>query len=83
MPSNLMCPDDAELLTIASGEPGSAGLREHLADCPRCRERIERIEVEVDLLRREAPWAAQAASTAPRIGSDPAPHEGESSASAE
>jgi hypothetical protein len=64
MPSSLTCPDDAELLAVASGDELSPGQRGHLADCSRCRERLERFHAGVGLLRPAASQAGPAASTA-------------------
>jgi predicted Ser/Thr protein kinase len=68
MPLSLTCPDDAELLAVASGDPPSAELKAHLADCPTCRKRLELLRVEVGLLRGRPPVAPLIPSTA----SDPA-----------
>jgi hypothetical protein len=43
----------------------------HLADCSSCRGRLERFHAEVDLLRRQAPQAVPAASTAGDPSCDP------------
>jgi hypothetical protein len=51
MPSSLTCPDDAELLAVASGDPPSAELEAHLANCPICPERLELLRAEVGQLR--------------------------------
>jgi hypothetical protein len=43
MPSSPTCPDDADLLAVAAGEEPSAELRAHLAVCPHCPGRLERM----------------------------------------
>jgi serine/threonine protein kinase len=61
---------------MATGDEPSAELRAHLADCSSCRARLERFRAEVGLLRREAPQAVVAASTAIGPTSDGAPANG-------
>ena len=36
MPSTLTCPDEAELLALAMGEPVAAEVAAHVADCATC-----------------------------------------------
>jgi hypothetical protein len=55
MPSTATCPEDVELLAAAAGDDPSEDVRRHLADCSRCRERLERFRAEVGLLRRQTP----------------------------
>ena len=71
MPSSLTCPDDAELLAVASGDEPSPALRGHLADCSKCRERLEHFHAGVGLLRRAASQAGPAGSTAREPAFDP------------
>ena len=59
-----ICPDEAEPLAVASGDEPSAELRQHLADCPHCPERLERLRDELVLLRQGAADARESASTA-------------------
>jgi serine/threonine protein kinase len=39
-------PDEPELLAVAVGEPAGAAIEEHVADCPACRQRVERLRAE-------------------------------------
>jgi predicted Ser/Thr protein kinase len=64
MPSILTCPDDAELLAAAGGEQLSAELQEHLAQCPRCPERVNRYRGEMAALRECVPDLASSPSPA-------------------
>jgi anti-sigma factor ChrR (cupin superfamily) len=73
MLSSLTCLEDPELLAVASGDSSSVEMRAHLAHCSSCRERLERLEAEVGLLRREAPRAMLADPARRGIISDPAP----------
>jgi serine/threonine protein kinase len=43
----LTCPDEAELLVIAMGEPVDPALREHVEGCSTCRARVEQLRAEV------------------------------------
>ena len=63
MPSSLTCPEDPELLAVASGEEPSEAFRAHLAGCSRCREQVDRYRVEMELLRAGASDAPLAPST--------------------
>jgi eukaryotic-like serine/threonine-protein kinase len=77
MPSSLTCPDDAELLAVASGESISEGLRTHLGDCSKCRERLERFQAELALLREQPPETALSPSTVSQPGSNAATANGQ------
>ena len=59
------CPDEHELLPLATGEPGEAAIERHLSTCPACRERVERLRAEVSELRRELGGAPAADPAAP------------------
>jgi hypothetical protein len=37
------CPDEDELLPVATGEPADEDLAAHLRDCAACRERLDRL----------------------------------------
>jgi hypothetical protein len=50
--SSPTCPDEAELLPVAMGEPVAADVRQHIQDCPSCREHLKRLEGEITSLRR-------------------------------
>ncbi|MGO9601601.1 MAG: protein kinase domain-containing protein [Isosphaeraceae bacterium] len=63
MISSLKCPDEAELLAVATGDKPSEKQRQHLAGCPACCARIERVKAELALLRKNAPESAPASST--------------------
>jgi hypothetical protein len=64
MPSRATCPDEAELLTVAAGEPASADLQRHLVDCSKCRNQLEQLRREVAGLREQRPDGLQSSSTA-------------------
>ena len=53
MPSSLTCPDDAELLALAMGDPVPAEVTAHVAGCPSCQSRLEQLKAEVALLRAD------------------------------
>ena len=55
MPSSLTCPEEAELLALAMGEPVPAEVAAHLAECPSCQSRLEQLKAEVALLRADRP----------------------------
>ena len=42
MPSSLTCPDEADLLALAMGEPVAAAIAAHVAGCTSCQTRLER-----------------------------------------
>src|SRR4051812_34320864 len=64
------CPDDADLLPMATGEPSDDSVCLHVADCPTCRLRLRRLESEIHSLRRvpddslPTSWAGLASSAA-------------------
>jgi predicted Ser/Thr protein kinase len=73
------CPDEAQLLPAALGQPVSAEAQAHLEGCPDCRRRVERLRAAVGALR-EAPTTISysgpphAEASAPPIGDrEPAP----------
>jgi predicted Ser/Thr protein kinase len=72
MDSTLTCPDEAELLAVATGESISQELRAHLADCSNCRVRLEQFQAEVLLLREQPAEPRLAPATASEPASDPA-----------
>jgi predicted Ser/Thr protein kinase len=85
MPSGPICPGDAELLAVAAGDEPPPDLRAHLADCSRCRERLDRFGAEVALLQSRLPEAPRVPSTANEPASEPATghgHEDDSDATA-
>src|SRR5262245_23932111 len=47
----ISCPDEAELLPAALGQPVPGEVRAHLEGCCDCRRRVERLRSEVDALR--------------------------------
>ncbi len=53
MPSTLTCPDEAELLPLAMGDPVADEVIAHLAGCLACQSRLEILKAEVALLRAE------------------------------
>src|SRR5262245_14472504 len=46
-----ICPEEHELLPMASGEPADAEVSGHVRGCPACRERVDRMAAEVRSLR--------------------------------
>jgi len=63
MATNLMCPEEAELLALAAGEEPSAELRAHVSRCPECPGRLERLKAELAELRAGAPQAPLSPAT--------------------
>ena len=59
------CPDEHELLPLATGEPAEAAVERHLSTCPACRGRVERLRAEVSELRRELGGAPAADPSTP------------------
>ena len=49
----LTCPDEHELLAVATGEPTEDSIEVHLASCPDCRQQVERLRAELAALRRD------------------------------
>ncbi len=49
----MTCPDEHELLVVATGEPAAVAIDEHLEGCEECRERVDRLRAELSALRRE------------------------------
>ncbi len=47
----LTCPDEHELLPTAMGDPAVSTIQRHLAVCPGCRGRLERLRAEVSAMR--------------------------------
>ncbi len=66
----LTCPDENELLPVATGEPAVAAIEQHLEGCPDCRDRLERLRAELTALRRDLEGGRIPPSTEP----DPALH---------
>jgi anti-sigma factor RsiW len=64
MRSSLTCPDEADLLAAADGEPIPDELHAHLAGCPACAGRLEQIKAEIARLREVTFQAVPAAATA-------------------
>ena len=62
-----ICPEDHELLPLASDELASHEVTSHVAGCPACRERVDRLTAEVRSLRR----SSTEVSTPPGEGPDP------------
>jgi predicted Ser/Thr protein kinase len=53
MTSMTTCPDEAELLAVALGEPTDDAIRRHADKCPTCGERVDRLRAEVSALPRD------------------------------
>ncbi len=47
----LTCPEEHELLTVATGEVVATAIEEHLEACPACRNRVERLRAELEAVR--------------------------------
>ena len=47
------CPDEHELLPVATGEPAGEAIERHLDACPICRKRVELLRAELTALRRD------------------------------
>jgi len=77
MPSSPTCPDDAELLAAAAGEPMLEEVRSHLDQCLACRERLEQIRAELALLQHRVPADALAPATASAMASGPSVTDGD------
>jgi predicted Ser/Thr protein kinase len=69
MPSSLTCPEEAELLALAMGDPVPAEVTAHLAGCASCQTRLEQFKAEVALLRADP----QAGSFSPSPSISPPP----------
>jgi predicted Ser/Thr protein kinase len=63
MTPGLSCPDEDVLLAAAAGEAASPELCQHLADCASCRDRLEQIKIELELIRAGAAAESHATST--------------------
>ncbi len=74
MAAILTCPDEHELLAVATGEPAVEEIERHLDACPTCRARVERLRAELAALRLDLEGGVNPPSTEP----DPAVnHDGE------
>ena len=76
MTTTLACPNEAELLALAMGEPVAPAATAHVGTCALCRATLERLQSEVALLRRNrecvpAPPSTERDPAAAREG-DPA-----------
>jgi serine/threonine protein kinase len=59
------CPDEAELLPAATGEPADEAIARHLDGCPICASRVELLRAELTALRRDLGDEVKLASTEP------------------
>ncbi|MFI5455306.1 MAG: protein kinase [Isosphaerales bacterium] len=74
MASILMCPEEADLLALAMGEPIAAAVTAHVAKCASCRAKVDRFRAEAASLRQNYGNGTSPPSTEP----DPAvDHDGE------
>ncbi|MGO9469891.1 MAG: hypothetical protein ACLQIB_19935 [Isosphaeraceae bacterium] len=48
----LTCPDEAELLAIAGGEPARSAILAHVEACVQCRQRLEQLRTKQAILGR-------------------------------
>jgi hypothetical protein len=76
MPSSLTCPEEAELLALAMGDPAAAEVTAHLAGCASCQSRLERLKADVELLRADRQEASfsRSPSISPSTVSEPMSH---------
>ena len=65
MAAILTCPDEHELLPVATGEPAGEAIERHLDACPTCRERVERLRAELAALRLDLEGGVTPPSTEP------------------
>jgi hypothetical protein len=65
MSTILTCPDEDELLPIATGEPADEALAGHLRGCQACSERVDRLRAELTVLRQDLGDVVKPPSTAP------------------
>ena len=76
MTTTLACPDETELLTLATGEPVAAAVTAHVAECASCQAKRDRFQAEVASLRQ----SHGRGTTPPSTENDPAvDHDGEPS----
>jgi hypothetical protein len=47
------CPDEAELLSVAMGEPAYSAVTQYVDRCAACRGRVDRLRAEVSALPRD------------------------------
>jgi predicted Ser/Thr protein kinase len=66
------CPDEHELLPVATGDPALEAIEQHLAGCPDCRERVERLRAGLAALRRDFEGAVDFPPTEPDPPVNPA-----------
>jgi hypothetical protein len=52
------CPEDHDLLPLASGEQATGEVTDHVVGCPACSERVDRLTAEVRSLRRSSAGAS-------------------------
>ncbi len=71
MPSSLTCPEEAELLALAMGDPVPAEVTAHVAGCPSCQSRLEQLKAEVALFRAGGQDAFLSPSISPSNVSEP------------
>jgi hypothetical protein len=63
MAAILTCPDEPELLAVATGEPADEATERHLDACPICRGLVERLHAELTALRRDPGGGERPAAT--------------------
>ncbi len=59
------CPDEPELLPVATGEPAGDAIERHLDACPICRGRVELLRAELTALRHDLGDEVKPPSTEP------------------
>jgi predicted Ser/Thr protein kinase len=65
------CPDEYELLPVATGEPAGEAIGAHLDVCEDCRDRVERLRAELSALRPGPIGGVAADPTGPDPAADP------------
>ncbi len=73
MPSSPTCPEEAELLPLAMGDPVPAEVEAHVAGCAMCQSRLEREKADLAFLRaiKQEPPLLLSSSMSPSTLSEP------------
>jgi serine/threonine protein kinase len=69
--STLTCPDEHELLPLATGEPAAEAIEQHLAVCENCQERLGRLRAELASLRQDLQGRSIPPATEPSPTANP------------
>ena len=65
------CPDEPELLSVATGEPTDEAIVHHVKACAACRGRVERLRAEVSALSRDLGGIPAPDPAVPNPAADP------------